>query len=188
MKEDLFGKTLSELNAHITAIGLPAYSARQIAEWMYQKNIRSFEKMTNISKGNRKLLSENFIILADSPIKFQISADGTKKYLFKTPNNLYVEAAFIPEEKRNTLCISSQIGCMRGCSFCMTARQGFQGNLSSGEILNQLYSIPEKESVTNIVYMGMGEPFDNLHQVLNSIEIKPDETSNVQTGESYERF
>lgn len=171
MKEDLFGKTLSELAELLRTINLPKYTSRQIAEWMYKKNTRSFEGMTNISKENRKLLSENFSLIENPPVKVQQSSDGTKKYLFKTPNNLYIEAAFIPEAKRNTLCISSQIGCMRGCLFCMTARQGFQGNLTSGEILNQLFSIPEKDSITNIVYMGMGEPFDNLHQVLNSIDI-----------------
>jgi 23S rRNA (adenine2503-C2)-methyltransferase len=99
------------------------------------------------------------------------SVDGTRKYLFPVGESGFVEAAFIPEEDRATLCLSVQVGCKMGCLFCMTGKQGFRGNLSSGEILGQLRNLPEREKITNIVYMGMGEPLDNLESVLSSLDI-----------------
>ena len=101
----------------------------------------------------------------------QESVDGTKKYLFAALEGKYIETAYIPDGKRHTVCVSSQVGCKMGCLFCMTGKQGFQGNLRSGEILNQYRSIPEWRSITNLVYMGMGEPLDNLHEVVKSLEI-----------------
>jgi 23S rRNA (adenine2503-C2)-methyltransferase len=127
--------------------------------------------MSNISKVNRKNLHEKHSIGLHKPEKVQISADGTRKYLYSTVNGKYIEAAYIPEAKRKTLCISSQVGCKMGCLFCMTGKQGFQGNLSVNEILNQIQSLPEKEELTNIVYMGMGEPLDNPDAVFTSLEI-----------------
>jgi len=117
------------------------------------------------------MLSEKYNVGLSKPERVSESADGTKKYLFPVANTRYVEAAYIPDDDRATLCVSSQSGCKMGCLFCMTAKQGFQGNLSAGEILNQLRSIPEFKNVTNIVYMGMGEPLDNLENVLKSLEI-----------------
>jgi 23S rRNA (adenine2503-C2)-methyltransferase len=107
----------------------------------------------------------------EKPAKVQTSADGTKKYLFSTRAGKYVETAFIPERNRQTVCVSSQVGCKMGCLFCMTGKQGFQGNLSAGEILNQYRSLPEWKSLTNIVYMGMGEPLDNLEELLKSLDV-----------------
>ena len=167
----LFGLTLSEIEKECSRLGLPSYAALQIANWLYKNDVSEIEQMSNLSKDSRFKLGEEFIIGLTAPVQFQLSSDGTTKYLFPTLNGRFVEAAYIPEIKRNTLCVSSQVGCRMGCSFCMTATQGFQGNLSAGEILNQIRSLPERKSLTNIVYMGMGEPLDNLDEVLKSIEI-----------------
>jgi len=167
----LYGKTLDELKSIVLEEGLPAFSAKQIAEWLYKHNAESIDAMTNLSKKVRQQLSAKYTVGLVKPEKVSESADGTKKYLFPVLDSRYVEAAYIPDKDRATLCVSSQSGCKMGCLFCMTAKQGFQGNLTAGEILNQLRSIPEFEKVTNIVYMGMGEPFDNLDNVLKSIQI-----------------
>jgi 23S rRNA (adenine2503-C2)-methyltransferase len=170
-KKILVGMTLEEIAASIADLDLPKYSAREIALWIYRRGAYQFDQFTNISKLARQQLSDNFLTGLNQPLKVNVSADGTKKYLFAAKTDHFIETAYIPETKRNTLCISSQAGCKFGCSFCMTARQGFQGHLSSGEILNQLLSIYEREKVTNVVYMGMGEPFDNTDAVLKSLEI-----------------
>jgi len=170
-KINLFGKTLSELKEICNASGMPAFTAKQIAQWLYQKEITSIDEMTNISKKNRELLSEKYQMGLATPLKVQQSVDDTKKYLFIADGNNYIETAMIPDKERKTVCVSSQVGCKMGCTFCMTAKQGFQSNLSAGEILNQYRSIDEFKDITNLVYMGMGEPFDNIDEVLKSIEI-----------------
>ncbi len=171
MKEKLFGKTLIELTEIVLDFGLPKFTARQIADWIYKKNISSIYDMSNLSKKSRELLNSSYTIGLTSPISVQVSDDGTKKYLFDIENRGSVESAFIPESKRNTLCVSSQVGCKMRCLFCMTGRQGFKANLTAGDILNQVRSIPEWKSLTNLVYMGMGEPMDNLEEVMKSLEI-----------------
>lgn len=170
MKEPLFGKTLSELQQIILNLDLPKFTAGQIANWLYKNKITSIGQMTNLSKKARVLLEEKYTIGLENPVSVQTSADGTKKYLFKAGGG-YIESAFIPEGKRNTLCVSSQVGCKMRCLFCMTARQGLQANLTSNRILNQIESLPERDRLTNIVYMGMGEPFDNLDEVMKSLEV-----------------
>ncbi len=171
MKDTLFGKTLSELQEITENLGLPKYNARQISDWLYKKNIISVNEMTNLSVKTRELLSNKYDTGITLPQKVEGSADKTKKYLFQTSGGHYIETAMIPERSRVTVCVSSQAGCKMGCTFCMTARQGFQGNLTAGEIVNQIKSIEESEQVSNIVYMGMGEPLDNLAEVLKSLEI-----------------
>jgi 23S rRNA (adenine2503-C2)-methyltransferase len=131
--------------------------------------------MTNLSKESRQKLQAVFYIGINAPARVQVSADGTKKYLYAVKNDKYIETVFIPEEKRSTLCLSSQVGCKMGCVFCMTGKQGFQGNLSAGEILNQIISLPECEQLTNYVFMGMGEPLANTENLLKSIEIMTSE-------------
>jgi len=170
-KENLFGKTLTELQEICTRLDLPVFAARQISQWLYQKEVNDFDGMTNLSIKNRNLLKDNFNLGLTRHSKVQESADGTKKYLFPAKTGKFIEAAYIPETDRATLCVSSQVGCKMGCLFCMTGKQGFQGNLSAGEILNQIKSLPEREKLTNIVYMGMGEPLDNTEEVLRSLEI-----------------
>lgn len=171
MKEKLFGMTLMELQEQTNELGLPKFTAGQIADWLYKKNISSIDEMTNLSKKTRELLNEKFEFGLFPPTKVQQSIDGTKKYLFPTLQQKFIETAMIPERERKTVCVSSQVGCKMGCLFCFTAKQGFQGQLTAGEIVNQIKSIAEAGEVSNIVYMGMGEPFDNLTEVLKSIEI-----------------
>ncbi len=170
-KEPLFGKTLSELEQMVLKLEMPKYTASQIADWLYKKEVSSINAMSNISKVHRDKLQENFVFGLSDPVKEQASVDGTKKYLYRSHVGKFIEAAYIPERNRNTLCVSSQVGCKMGCLFCMTGKQGFQGQLSAGEIVNQIRSLPERHQLTNIVYMGMGEPFDNLEGVMKSLEI-----------------
>lgn len=170
-KISLFGKTLNELTELALDLKLPKFTGKQLAEWLYKKDIVSIDEMTNISLKSRELLKTKYVFGLVNSIKVQESVDGTKKYLFPTGNGKFIETAMIPDDERKTVCVSSQVGCKMGCLFCMTAKQGFQGQLTAGEIVNQIRNIEERHQVTNIVYMGMGEPFDNLEEVLKSLEI-----------------
>lgn len=171
MKPALFGKTLEELTGLAVDLGLPKFTGKQLADWLYCKDIDAISDMSNLSKKSRELLEEHYSFGLHAPTKVQTSTDGTKKYLFETETENYIETAMIPFNERRTVCVSSQVGCKMGCLFCMTGKQGFQGQLTAGDIVNQIRSIPERHEVTNIVYMGMGEPFDNLDEVLRSVEI-----------------
>ncbi len=170
-KEALFGKTLEEINQIVKSVGMPQFTGKQIADWLYKKRVKTIQEMSNISQKSRDLLDEKYTIGLKEPIKVDESVDGTKKYLFNTAKNQFIEAAYIPEVDRKTLCVSSQSGCKMGCLFCMTGKQGFQSNLTANEILNQMVSITEGEEVSNLVYMGMGEPMDNIEEVLKSLSI-----------------
>jgi 23S rRNA (adenine2503-C2)-methyltransferase len=170
-KKILVGMTLEEITEATKGFDLPRYVAREIALWIYRRGIIGFDQMTNISLKTRQILAENFELGLTHPSNELVSLDGTKKYLFPAHNEKYIETAYIPDNKRKTLCISTQVGCKMGCLFCMTAKQGFQGQLSCGEILNQIISLPERELLTNLVFMGMGEPFDNTDAVLKSLSI-----------------
>lgn len=170
-KEKLYGKTLNELIAVTKRLGMPGFAARQIADWLYRKEIGLIGEMTNLSIRMRELLSKEYEIGLADPVRAVESSDGTKKYLYRVQNDKFIETAFIPDDDRATICVSSQVGCKMGCIFCMTGKQGFQGNLTSNEILNQFRSLPEFRKLTNIVYMGMGEPLDNISEVLRSLEI-----------------
>jgi 23S rRNA (adenine2503-C2)-methyltransferase len=167
----LFGKTLNELQEVVAELGLPKFTATQIADWLYKKQVGTIEEMSNLSKKAREVLSANYQMGVSVPVKVQTSTDGTRKYLFATTQQKFIETAMIPDKERITVCVSSQVGCKMGCLFCMTGKQGFSGQLTAGEIVNQIRSIDEQSDVSNIVYMGMGEPFDNLDEVLKSIEI-----------------
>ncbi|MFV0377298.1 MAG: 23S rRNA (adenine(2503)-C(2))-methyltransferase RlmN [Mangrovibacterium sp.] len=169
--EALFGKTLDELQDLCLELGLPKFTAKQITDWLYKKKVGSIDEMSNLSKKARDLLSEKYEFGLIDSTRVQESKDGTKKYLFPTMHGKFVETAMIPDRDRKTVCVSSQVGCKMGCLFCMTGKQGFQGQLTAGEIVNQIRNIPEWEEVSNIVYMGMGEPFDNLDEVLKSTQI-----------------
>ena len=171
MKDQLFGNSLTELTDICLSLGLPKYTGGQVADWLYKKKISSIGEMSNLSKKTRELLNEHYEYGLISPSRVQESMDGTKKYLFPTIHHKFVETAMIPDDDRKTVCLSTQVGCKMGCLFCLTGKQGFQGNLNAGEIVNQIRSIEEYGEITNIVYMGMGEPFDNLEEVLKSITI-----------------
>ena len=175
----LLGLSHDELKAVVRDLGMPSFTAGQILKWLYQQHVLSIDEMTNISKTNRERLKEHFVVGAMAPIDSQHSSDGTIKYLFPvcchgmTTNGTerFVETVFIPDGERATLCVSSQVGCKMNCLFCQTGKQGFEGNLTAGDILNQIYALPERERLTNIVFMGQGEPMDNLDAVLRATEI-----------------
>ncbi len=170
-KEKLFGKTVDEIKAIVKKYKLGIDTPRKIYTWLYRTDISCFDEMTDIDEKAISILKENFDFGLTSISNVQTSIDGTKKYLFSYSDNKYVETAYIPEEDRATLCISSQVGCKMGCEFCMTAKQGFQCNLTANQILNQIRSIPERKNITNIVFMGMGEPFDNTEEVFKALNI-----------------
>ena len=180
--EVLLGKTLEELQAVAQEVGLPRFAGKQLAEWIYVRRATSFDEMTNISLKGREALKARHTIGRHAPVAEAISKDGTKKYLFQVGERQkakgdeamrqeagYIEAVYIPDDDRATLCVSTQAGCKMGCKFCMTGTLGFHGHLSAADILNQIFSIPDADKLTNIVYMGEGEPMDNLDNVLRSL-------------------
>ncbi len=175
MKRLLYGYNINELQEVAAALGMPRFTAGQMALWLYKKGVEDISEMTDISIKNRELLSADYEVGLSAPLSVAVSRDGTKKYLYKTGDAHFVESAYIPELDRATLCVSSQAGCRMGCDFCMTGRQGFASNLSANEILNQIASLPEKETLTNVVFMGMGEPLDNTDNVLRALEVMTSE-------------
>ncbi len=169
--EYLYGQTLPQLEALCNRLKMPRFAAKQIARWLYDKHATMIEAMSDLSARHRALLAETYEVGLTAPEKVSISTDGTKKYLYRTSQNHFIESAYIPDGDRATLCISSQAGCRMGCRFCATGRQGLQHSLSTNEILNQIGSLPERERLTNVVFMGMGEPLDNLDSLLPALEV-----------------
>lgn len=168
--DTLLGKNMESLREVTARLGLPRFAASQIASWIYKKGATDFAQMTDISLPHRRALAENCTLGLTPPEDAACSDDGTKKYVFRVGSGQLVESAYIPDGDRATLCISSQAGCKMGCRFCFTGRGGFHGDLSAAEILNQIASLPERENLTNIVMMGMGEPLDNPDEVLAALE------------------
>jgi 23S rRNA (adenine2503-C2)-methyltransferase len=168
---NLLDLTREELRGRLEAEGWPGYTATQLFDWIYRKDVRDPREMSNIAKARREELAERYELGILDPLQARESNDGTKKYLFPAGQGREgsVECVYIPEGERGTLCISSQVGCRRGCGFCATGVMGFAGNLSAGQILSQYLSVPERDLITNIVFMGMGEPLDNLENVLRAI-------------------
>jgi 23S rRNA (adenine2503-C2)-methyltransferase len=179
MKERLLGKTPDELKAIALEAGLPAFAGKQMAQWLYQKRAKTLDEMTNLSKVGREALAQRYEVGYVAPVDVQTSKDGTRKYLFPVrcpvgagrEEDSFIESVMIPDEERKTLCVSSQAGCKMACKFCMTGRQGFHGNLSAADILNQFFAIEEAGELTNTVFMGMGEPLDNWENVKRVIEV-----------------
>ena len=169
--KNLVGMTLAQLQQVAVENGMPLFTAKQMADWLYVKQVKSIDGMTNLSLKVRSKLSENYEVGLAAPSHAAASQDGTVKYLFPVRDGHFVEAVYIPDGDRATLCISSQVGCKMGCVFCMTGRQHYTASLTAGEILNQILSLPGKENLTNVVFMGMGEPLDNLENVLAVQEI-----------------
>ena len=167
LHETLLGKTLTELQEVALRVGLQKFAGKQLAEWLYVKRVNSFDQMTNISLKGREALKAHYTIGRHDPIREAVSVDGTRKYLFAVGEQ-FIESVYIPEEDRATLCVSTQAGCKMGCKFCMTGTLGFHGHLSAADILNQIFYF---EDLTNIVFMGEGEPMDNLDNVLRALEI-----------------
>ena len=170
-KQPLLGLTLSELQAITKQLSMPLFTAKQMASWLYDKKVKTIDEMTNLSLKHRTLLNELYEVGATAPMHAMSSVDGTIKYLYQVGENSFVEAVYIPDGERATLCVSSQVGCKMNCKFCMTGKQGFTTNLSSNQILNQIISLPECDKLTNVVMMGMGEPLDTLDEVLKALEI-----------------
>ncbi|MGL4411967.1 MAG: 23S rRNA (adenine(2503)-C(2))-methyltransferase RlmN [Bacteroidales bacterium] len=170
-RKKLMGMTLEELKTVASHCALPPFTAKQMADWLYKKRVKSIDEMTNISIAGRTKLSEHYTVGAEAVSDSAKSVDGTIKYLFKTGDGKYIESVYIPTEDRATLCVSSQVGCKMNCLFCMTGKQGFSGNLTSNEIMNQIISIPESEELTNLVFMGMGEPLDNYEELHKTLRI-----------------
>ena len=171
IKRRLIGLTSQQLKEVAEEMGLPKFTASQIAKWLYQAGATSIDEMTNISKAGRARLSERYCVGTMPPLDSQRSVDGTIKYLFPTENGKFVETVYIPDNERATLCVSSQVGCKMNCLFCQTGKQGFEGNLTAADILNQICALPERDKLTNIVFMGQGEPMDNLDNVLKATNI-----------------
>ena len=169
-KEKLLGKTPDEIQVIVNELGLPKFTGKQLVDWIYNKRCASFEAMSNLSKKTREVLDENYEVGLYAPLKEQISKDGTKKYLFPA-GDLTVETAYIPDRDRATLCVSTQVGCQMDCLFCATGKQGFEKNLTAAEIVNQILSLPEFDTLTNIVFMGMGEPLNNYDSLMRTLDI-----------------
>ncbi len=171
MKQPLLGLTIAELQEITLQLGMPKFTAKQIAEWIYGKHARSIDEMTNISKKYREMLNESYTIGCSEPVEAMRSIDGTVKFLFQTLEGNFIETVYIPDGDRATLCVSCQVGCKMNCLFCQTGKQGFAAQLTTTDILNQIYSVEKWDTLTNVVYMGQGEPFDNLDNVMKSLEI-----------------
>ena len=187
IKKTLLGKTLAELKGIAKELGMPAFTGSQMAQWLYTQHVQSIDEMTNISKANRERLKADYIVGSMVPIDAQYSKDGTIKYLFPVrcsdtvdgegaddeaaTGSRFVETVYIPDGERATLCVSCQVGCKMNCLFCQTGKQGFEGSLSVGDVLNQIHSLPERDKLTNIVFMGQGEPMDNLDVILHATDI-----------------
>ncbi len=171
-KKPLIGLSLEGLRKVAAECGMPSFAAGQMAKWLYEKRVTEIDAMTNLSKAARsRLIEAGYTVGRHEPVASVRSVDGTAKYLFPGEGGHDVEAVCIPDKDRVTICVSSQAGCRMNCSFCMTGRQGFHGSLSVAKIINQVLSVPESERLTNIVFMGMGEPLDNLDAVMGAIEI-----------------
>jgi len=184
LRQRLLGMTPAELKTVVAQLGMPPFAARQIAQWLYDKHVANIDEMTNLSKVNRERLQAAYEVGLMAPADCQRSKDGTIKYLFPVccdsvatahegaaAAQRYVETVFIPDGERATLCVSCQVGCKMNCLFCQTGKQGWHGNLTAADILNQIVALPECDRLTNIVFMGQGEPMDNLDAVLRACEV-----------------
>ncbi|MBO5890924.1 MAG: 23S rRNA (adenine(2503)-C(2))-methyltransferase RlmN [Alistipes sp.] len=170
-KQPLYGATMEQLKALCDSLELPRFAPKQIVKWLYTRFVTDIDAMTDLSKVARERLKEACELGLSAPLKVSVSQDGTKKYLFRTSQGEYIESALIPDGERMTLCVSSQAGCRMGCVFCATGRMGFRHQLSATEILNQILSIPERDKLTNLVFMGMGEPLDNIDNLMQTLDI-----------------
>lgn len=167
--------SLSQLEEEFEKLGLEGYRARQVKKWLYQKDVTDFSQMTNISKAYQSLLSDKFEIPTLKIKEIQKSSDGTRKYLLELSDGQAIETVMIPSESRNTLCLSTQVGCAMGCTFCYTATMGLKRNLSIFEILEQVASVRrdlgDSLRISNLVFMGMGEPLVNAKNLYPSLDI-----------------
>lgn len=168
---DIKNFTIEELELFLQGLGKETYRAKQIFKWIYQKDVNHFEEMTNLSKDFREELAARAWISTLAPEVEEVSVDGTRKYLFRLADGSAIESVLIPDEGRNTLCVSSQVGCAMGCRFCLTGSFKLQRNMTCAEIVNQVCAVKRSADIRNIVFMGMGEPLANLDNVIRAIKI-----------------
>jgi 23S rRNA (adenine2503-C2)-methyltransferase len=184
---DFKDMSLAQLTEFIRSRGLPVYRARQIFSWLYRPGVSGFDQMTDIKKELRTRLAQEASISRLTPAAIERSADGTVKYGFLLDDGAFIETVLIPEEERNTLCISSQVGCAMGCTFCLTGTLGFKRNLRPAEMVNQITAVIEhqltsgispanpQKIISNLVFMGMGEPLANFENLLTALAIVTDQ-------------
>lgn len=174
--QNLLHLSKRQIEELLASWGEPSFRAQQVYEWLWKHGARKIEDMTNVSKNLRARLLENYYLAWPKVIKTQLSSDGTEKFLFQLEDGKSVETVAIPREDqgRMTVCISTQVGCRMGCTFCMTAQQKTERNLSAGEIAAQLRELPSRDRITNVVVMGMGEPFDNYENLMGALDIATD--------------
>lgn len=185
VNQNLMGMPQQDLEQYFSDLGEKSFRASQIMKWTHQYGIIDYGQMTNLSKSLRDWLSENAIMQLPELINEEISTDGTRKWLLRVDEKNAVETVYIPEEDRATLCVSSQAGCTLDCTFCATARQGFAGNLTSAQIISQLWfaehrlrkQLNKPRVISNVVFMGMGEPLANFNNVVNAIRIMMDDNA-----------
>jgi len=171
---NFFDMTLKELEDLVESLGIKSYRARQIFKWVYQSDLADFALMANLPKGLRVTLKNMFHFGLPEIRETRTSEDGSVKFMFATSDNHLIESVFMPEDDRSTLCVSTQIGCKMSCAFCVTSKIGFVRDLTAAEIVGQVIAVRNymgRSRITNIVLMGMGEPLDNIDNVLTAIEI-----------------
>ena len=177
-KNNLLGLTREELQDYLISLDEKPYRGLQIFEWIHNRGVIDFDSMTNLGKDLIGKLNLNSIIKVPEVVNVSTSSEGTKKFLLKLDNDSFIEMVKIPEKKRQTLCISSQAGCALQCTFCATGYHGFKRNLTSAEIISQLwlanYYEDNSERISNVVFMGMGEPCDNVANVCSAIDLLQD--------------
>lgn len=185
MSYDLKNMLKAELVDFFDNLGEPAYRTHQVMQWLYNHKVATFDDMANLPKALRQKLQEIATITNLQIAQVHDSTDGTRKYLFRLHDGELIESVFIPEERRNTLCISSQVGCAIGCTFCATGKMGLSRNLTAAEIVDQIICVSRDlhidERISNIVMMGMGEPFHNYSNVVRAVRLMVDE-SGLQIG------
>jgi 23S rRNA (adenine2503-C2)-methyltransferase len=184
---NLLGLTRPELEALVASLGSKPFRARQLMHWMYKRGIGDFEAMTDLARDFRALLGERAEIRTPEIVTAQPAADGTRKWLLRADSSQAFEMVYIPETDRGTLCISSQVGCALDCSFCSTAQQGFNRNLSAAEIVGQVwlashelgFGTGDERIISNVVFMGMGEPLANYRNVLPAMRVMLDDLGSI---------
>lgn len=172
MSKLLLGKSLNEIENILSLFDAPKYRAKQITNWLYSRRVKTIDEMSDLPVMLRnKMKQDGYVVGRSEPYEMLRSSDGTEKYLFKTVDGGFVETVYIPDRDRATVCVSCQVGCKMNCLFCQTGKQGFHGNLTVSDILNQIFSLENSDKVTNIVFMGQGEPFDNLDNVMSALDV-----------------
>lgn len=172
MSKLLLGKSLNEIENILSLFDAPKYRAKQITNWLYSRRVKTIDEMSDLPVMLRnKMKQDGYEVGRSEPYEMLRSSDGTEKYLFKTVDGGFVETVYIPDRDRATVCVSCQVGCKMNCLFCQTGKQGFHGNLTVSDILNQIFSLENSNKLTNIVFMGQGEPFDNLDNVMSALDV-----------------